>query len=192
MRGILTNDDVRQNIVFISYDSDAGQLVVRRKDDEELISGVEGHLLGFNRHNLPFKDKIYPKLDIFLENEGVTFQVQLGLTSWFALHVMNALLSMNGDVGGILRIVCYQKDKVNKSYITYNGQRLEWKYKPEVMNLPEEKTAKEAKRDSICINMFNILFKKYPYELPVTAPAKTKVVNAPVFEDEDPGVEIPF
>jgi len=165
MNGILTQDEVRPQITFVGFDNELGQFTVNK----EPVAGVEGKLLGFSKHNLTYKGTEFPKFDIFLANsEGKVIQVQLGMTTWLSMHLMNSLMSLPfdaaGNANGKLRLVAYQKDGSNRIYVTFNGEKLPWKFELAKLKLDDEDKAKrEARKNQVCEKFFEALVGNMPY-----------------------------
>ena len=161
--GILTENDVRPNITYIAFDTKSGQLT----SQGELISGVSGKLLGFDEHTFNYEGIDNQKFDIVLEDAGKIYQLQFGKHTWTAYMIMNSLHSLDLSdpetlKQGILRIVGYQKDGKNRMYITFNGERLSWKYTAEDMKLPEDKDKRNERKNVLCDHMFGVLFEALP------------------------------
>jgi len=148
---------INEHVTYVAVDKESNKLVIKNKDNHQIIDGIDGKLMGISRQQKKLDDGTeLDKLEIEILDDR-RYKITLGFHSNAAHNLVNSLLGSPKLYQQHFKLSTYKKDGYPKSYIELNNMQARWKYGMDVVPPVETiklKSGKEQKDDSLKQDFF--------------------------------------
>ena len=181
---MLRNKDNRR-MNLLSIDKDSAKILYKPENGEKMSFDIaEGYVCEIRRREFEYHNQLNRKYVIILEDESGRYGLEVGRESSYALHIINALATVEDFRGKLIRIEPWLSKKtgyVNVS-VYANDARLDWLLGKGEM--PSSAGDRVATLDKLVDEIINPRARAAAGQAPAPQPAAGGYAPEPQYEPE--------